>query len=61
MGNPEWEKEFVSREIAKHPTLTDEQKIKMFDMIQYYCVLYGVKLFDEQDAEDFWEVLRYGQ
>lgn len=61
MGNPEWEKEFVSREIAKHPALTDEQKIKMFDMIQYYCVLYGVKLFDEQDAEDFWEVLRYGQ
>lgn len=58
MLTPEMEKKLRDK-IKAHP-LSNEEKIEMFDTIQYQCALYGVNLFSKEDAENFWKVLRYG-
>ena len=51
-------KDKLKQKIAEKP-LTDEQKARMFDLVQWNCALYGVDLYTEEDAENFWKVLRY--
>lgn len=40
--------------------LTNEEKLRMFDILKKTCDDYDIPLNNIEDAENFWELIRYG-